>query len=121
MEEDRQLLTMSEVSGKLKIPKHTLRFWEREFEGIIIPPRTKGGQRRYTPENVAVIEGIKRRRQKGMSLSEIRNELNHGNSASPSDSGKIDLLANRVAEFVKAELHNLFSEDSIKHLAEKGS
>ena len=108
MEEERQLLTMSEVSGRLKIPKHTLRFWEREFEGIIVPPRTKGGQRRYTPENVAVIEDIKRRRQKGMSLSEIRNELNHGNSVRSSNSGKIDLLANRVAEVVKAEVYHFF-------------
>jgi DNA-binding transcriptional MerR regulator len=110
MEEERQLLTMSEVSGRLKIPKHTLRFWEREFEGIILPPRTKGGQRRYTPENVAVIEEIKRRRQKGMSLPEIRNELNHGSSVRPSNSGKIDLLANRVAEVVKVEVYNFFKE-----------
>ena len=99
---------MSEVSGRLKIPKHTLRFWEREFEGIIIPSRTKGGQRRYTPENLAVIEEIKRRRQRGMSLSEIKNELNHGKSVRPSNSGEIDFLANRVAEVVKAELYHFF-------------
>jgi DNA-binding transcriptional MerR regulator len=108
MEEERQLLTMSEVSRRLKIPNHTLRFWEREFEGIIIPPRTKGGQRRYTPENVAVIEEIKRLRQKRMSLPEIRSKLNHGNSVGPSNPSGVDLLANRVAEVVKAEVYHFF-------------
>jgi DNA-binding transcriptional MerR regulator len=108
MDKQERLLSIQEVSLQLSIPKHTLRFWEREFEGIILPPRTKGGQRRYTPENVAVIDEIKRQRQKGMSLSEIRIELNHGNSVRPSNSGKIDLLANRIAEVVKAEVYHFF-------------
>lgn len=108
MSQGNPLFTISEVSRRLNIPKHTLRFWEREFEGIMIPPRTKGRQRRYTPENVALIEEIKRRRQKGMSLPEIRDELNPGHSGRPSSSGKIDLLANRVAEVVKAEVYQFF-------------
>jgi DNA-binding transcriptional MerR regulator len=108
MDKQERLLSIQEVSLQLSIPKHTLRFWEREFEGIILPPRTKGGQRRYTPENVAVIDEIKRQRQKGMSLSEIRIELNHGNSVRLSNSGKIDLLANRIAEVVRAEVYHFF-------------
>ncbi|MGQ9646433.1 MAG: MerR family transcriptional regulator [Thermodesulfobacteriota bacterium] len=108
MSQGNSLFTISEVSRRLNIPKHTLRFWEREFEGIILPPRTKGRQRRYTPENVAVIEEIKRRRQEGMSLPEIKNRLDHSRSGHPSNSGEIDLLANRVAEVVKAEVYHFF-------------
>jgi len=52
-------LTIAEISRKLRIPKHTLRFWEKEFNGQITPHRTQGGQRRYAAEHVAVIETIK--------------------------------------------------------------
>ena len=113
MEDERQRLTMSEASERLKIPKHTLRFWEKEFEGIFIPPRTKGGQRRYTPGNVAVIEEIKRRREEGMGLSQIKSELNNGNSDKHFNSSKIDLLANRVADVVKAEVYHFFELEKV--------
>lgn len=114
MSQENPLFTISEVSRRLNIPKHTLRFWEKEFEGIIIPPRTRGRQRRYTPKHVALIEEIQRRRQRGMSLPNIRDELNHGNSAGLCNSGNIDLLANRVAEVVKTEVFHFFEREGRK-------
>jgi len=50
-----QAITIQQVSQKLDVPKPTLRFWEKEFEGILDPLRTNGRQRRYAPEHVAVI------------------------------------------------------------------
>ena len=44
---EHEALSIAEISNKLKIPKHTLRFWEKEFHGMIVPLRTQGGQRRY--------------------------------------------------------------------------
>lgn len=38
---------------------HTLRYWEREFEGILDPVRTEGGQRRYRPEDLRMVDRIK--------------------------------------------------------------
>jgi hypothetical protein len=35
-----RLLSIQEVSALLKVPKPTLRFWEKEFEGILAPLRT---------------------------------------------------------------------------------
>jgi DNA-binding transcriptional MerR regulator len=98
-------LSISEISKRLKIPKHTLRFWEKEFSGAIIPFRTQGGQRRYAAEHVAVIEIIKKLRERGKSLSEIKQELVSG-SDGQGHTAKIDSLATRVAEVVKAEVYN---------------
>ncbi len=103
--EDRSL-SIAEISKKLKVPKHTLRFWEREFRGAIVPLRTQGGQRRYTPEHVAVIEMIKTLRDRGLKLSEIKRGLRDGNGETQTHTRKIDLLANRVAEVVKTEVYN---------------
>ena len=59
MNQNEQLHTIQQLSTKLNIPKPTLRFWEKEFEGILVPLRTKGGQRRYAPGHVSLIEEIK--------------------------------------------------------------
>jgi len=73
-----QAITIQQVAQKLDIPKTTLRFWEREFEGILVPLRTNGGQRRYAPEHVSVIEEIKMLKKAGLSLVEIKRKLGKG-------------------------------------------
>lgn len=73
---------------------------------MIVPLRTQGGQRRYAMEHIAVIEMIKKLRDKGLSLSQIKRELNHGSKEGQGASSKIDLLATRVAEAVKTEVYN---------------
>jgi DNA-binding transcriptional MerR regulator len=78
MRSPQQFLSIQEVSKRLKVPKPTLRFWEKELAGIIVPLRSNGGQRRYTTENVSVIEEIKRMREMGMSLAKIKRRLGKG-------------------------------------------
>lgn len=58
--QENNLISIQEVSVLLKVPKPTLRFWEKELDGILVPLRTDGGQRRYTVENITVIEEIKK-------------------------------------------------------------
>ena len=101
-----KLLTIQETSDRLKLPKYTLRFWEREFHGILFPIRTEGGQRRYTFEHIAILEEIKKLKREGKSLAEIKDELsvNFSKKLDPSNSNRIDLLANRIAEVVKTEV-----------------
>lgn len=106
MNGQQKLFSIEEASLQLKIPKYTLRFWEKTFAGILVPIRTKGGQRRFTPENMELIQEIKKLREKGMSLSDVKRELNNDDKASYLDSNKIDLLANRVAAVVKAEVYH---------------
>ena len=112
MEKSLKTLTIQEVSQRLGLSKHTLRFWERELDGVIVPLRTKGGQRRYTLEHLFVIDEIKRLKTKGLSLSDIKKELdNRYNSISDSaNNQKVDLLANRIAEIVKSTIHSFFEE-----------
>lgn len=104
------MLTIQEVSHKLKVSKHTLRFWEKELEGLIVPLRTRGGQRRYTSDHLFVIKEIRRLKDKGLSLAQIRNKL--GNDASKmgqenqSPKTRIEHLADEVAEVVRSAVYD---------------
>ena len=108
MEQDKLTFTIQQLSQKLKIPRPTLRFWEKELEGIIVPLRTRGGQRRYTMKQYIIIEEIKRLRDKGINLAEIKKELNKTHSGAHSASKEIDQLAEKLASIVKAEVYNFF-------------
>ena len=109
-----QLYTIQQLSVKLNIPKPTLRFWERELNGIIIPFRTQGGQRRYTAENMQIIEHIDKLRKKGMSITEINRVLEKGSGSqkASSSSSDIDFLAEKIAQIVKAEVYKYFCRDN---------
>ena len=108
MEEKNQLFTILQVSEKLRVPPHTLRFWEKELNGLLVPLRTQGGQRRYTPQNLAVLEEVKRCRESGLSLPEIITRIQPCGEVESLPSQKINLLATRVAEVVKNEVYNFF-------------
>jgi DNA-binding transcriptional MerR regulator len=117
--QENNLLSIQKVSNMLKLPKPTLRFWEKELDGILMPLRTDRGQRRYTVENIAVIEEIKKLKRKGMSLPEIKRKLGKGqmSEAGSQRSGdeqtdRVDLLADRVAEVVKAEVNRFFEGET---------
>ena len=109
-----QLLTILQVSKKLNIPKHTLRFWEKEFNGLLVPLRTTGGQRRYTMENLLLLEEIKKCRDNGLSLPEITEKIDQSYEGEAFQPSKVDLLAIRVAEAVKAEVYNFFNQKKDK-------
>jgi DNA-binding transcriptional MerR regulator len=110
MDEQEKLLTIQQLGQDLTIPKPTIRYWEKEFKGILVPVRTRGGQRRHSGETISVIEEIKRVRERGMSLPEIKRTLRSGVNGDNSHSNRIDLLAARVAEIVKAEVNRLLGE-----------
>ena len=114
MDRKEQLFTIQQLSQRLSIPKPTLRFWEKEFEGILVPQRTEGGQRRYSIENLSTIAEIRRLKKKGMSLAEIKRKLSDSNNAKAgnSNSNELDLLAEKVAEAVKAEVYRFFEGEA---------
>lgn len=113
MDKQQQFFTIQQLSQKLNIPKPTLRFWEMELDGIIVPHRTSGGQRRYTFEHVSIIEKINNLRREGMSLAEIKRELRSNNNFQHDnlDSNKMDLLVKRIAEVVREEVSSFFNGD----------
>lgn len=55
-----QLVSISHASRITEVEVHTLRYWEREFAGYLNPVRTRGGQRRYRPEDIQAVLVLKR-------------------------------------------------------------
>jgi DNA-binding transcriptional MerR regulator len=110
MEKKQQGFSIQEVSRKLTIPKPSLRFWEKEFSDILVPLRTKGGQRRYTREHISMIEEIKKLRGMGVNLTEIHAHLmkNYRSGMDNLNQSNVDFLANRVAEVVRDEVYRFF-------------
>jgi DNA-binding transcriptional MerR regulator len=109
-------LTIQEVSKRSGVPTHTLRFWEKELEGVIVPERTKGGQRRYSPQHLVVIEEIKGLKDKGMTLVEIRGELNHliNSDGEGYNHHRADILADKIAEVVRTAIFNYLEGKMVK-------
>jgi DNA-binding transcriptional MerR regulator len=116
MDHLEQLFTIQQISRKLNIPKPTLRFWEKELDGIINPLRTEGGQRRYTLEHLAIIQKINRMRKQGMRLSEIKTKLNYLNAGMKLHTNTVDfdVLVERVTEIVKSEIYRLLNHEMDK-------
>ena len=114
MERESQLFTILKVSEKLNIPTHTLRFWEKELHGLLVPLRTTGGQRRYTTENLLLLEEIKKSRNNGLSLAEITEKFGRPSAEEASQTSKVDLLASRVAQAVKAEVYHFLKAEKDK-------
>jgi len=111
-----KMLTIQEVSIRAGISKHTLRFWERELNGVIVPLRTKGGQRRYTLEHFLVVEEIKRLKGKGYSLDDIKRDLNRrlNPEAEHYSHQGADALADRIAEMVRTAIFSFLEEKTVK-------
>ena len=51
--------TISEAAEELDVPQHVLRFWETKFS-FIRPMKRAGGRRVYRPQDIAVLQGVRR-------------------------------------------------------------
>jgi len=114
MDQQEQLFTIQQLSKKLNIPKPTLRFWEKELEGLFVPLRTRGGQRRYTAEHISTIEEIKKLKREGMSLLDIKRAFSNDRIGNISNITRIDMLLNRITEVVKAEIASFLENEGLK-------
>lgn len=103
-------LTIAEVSQRLQLPKHTLRFWEKELKGILNPLRTPGRQRRYRQEDLCLIATIKKLKEEGLSLANIKNEWHTLGKLANSNFIKISLLAKHIAEIIESEINKFLKE-----------
>jgi DNA-binding transcriptional MerR regulator len=86
-EEGLKRLTMEEASHVLRIPRHTLRFWEKEFDGFLIPSGAQGKQRRFGPDEISLIGTIKKLRSRGKTLPEIKRQLKQTSGEGPLSAG----------------------------------
>jgi len=66
-------LRIADVARQTGIPVTTLRFYERELPGLFRIRKTRGGHRRYSPQDVARFAAVRRLTEaQGMRLAEVR-------------------------------------------------
>jgi DNA-binding transcriptional MerR regulator len=97
----RFYFAISDVSNLLKVSASTLRMWENM--GLILPDRTSGGRRRYSPEKVERLKYIQRlRTEKKLNVEAIRQmlgtteALNHSKSKAPASGISISRQLHRL-------------------------
>lgn len=102
-------MSIQEVSDRTGLPKSTLRYWEKEFNGIIAPERTPGGQRRYRQAHIDLFREISLFKQEGKSIQEIKHlfSIKAGREDASHDAGcaSVEMLAWRIAELVSEEVN----------------
>lgn len=71
----KQLYKLSEVSAMLSLPPSTINYWVYTFDELD-PPTTKGGHRRYRPQDIELVKQIKvMMHDKGMQIEGAKRML----------------------------------------------
>ena len=58
LDSDRPLYSIGAVARQLALPPATIRTWEMRY-GLVVPQRTSGGQRLYSPMQVELLRLVK--------------------------------------------------------------
>ncbi len=91
--------SINEVSKRLSVPAHTLRYWEKQFPVVIRPTTGAGGRRYYRAETVQRLETIKDLLyNRGMTIAGVKKLIRDGALAS----GGADITAAVAAPMVSA-------------------
>lgn len=78
--------SINEVSKRLSIPAHTLRYWEKQFPTAIRPTTGAGGRRYYRAETVARLETIKSLLYNhGMTIAGVKKLIHDGDLPKSAD------------------------------------
>ncbi len=86
-------LSVSAAAQVTGISAHTLRYYERA--GLLQPPRTAAGRRRYGPNDVLALEFISRLRATGMPIRVIKTYADAVRAGDGREHGLPLLLAHR--------------------------
>ena len=97
-------LTIGSLSKRTAVSIETIRYYERI--GLMPrPPRTGGGRRAFGPDNLATLSFIKRCRELGFSLDDVRALLTL--RAADRSCSDVKSIAARHLEAVRVKLHTL--------------
>jgi len=78
--ENEYFASINEVSRRLSIPAHTLRYWEKQFPVAIRPTTGTGGRRYYRAETIERLSIIKELLYRhGMTIAGVKKLLHDGN------------------------------------------
>ena len=80
MENKEYFSSINDVSKRLGVPAHTLRYWEKQFPSAIKPTTGAGGRRYYRAETVDKLFVIKDLLYThGMTIAGVKKMLHDGN------------------------------------------
>jgi len=113
MEED--VYNISEISEKLDLETHVLRYWEKELELKIT--RNEKGHRIYTEKEKIMFENIKLLKDQGLQLRAIKMALPNINNNKTEIINIGDPNDEKVKEF-KIIMKDLFKEALVEYLEE---
>lgn len=86
MENNEYFASINEVSKRLSVPAHTLRYWEKQFPTAIRPTTGAGGRRYYRTETVDKLIVIKDLLYThGLTIAGVKKMLRDGNLPSSAD------------------------------------
>lgn len=79
MDNNEYFASINEVSKRLSVPAHTLRYWEKQFPVIIRLTTGSGGRRYYRAETVQRLEAIKDLLyNRGMTIAGVKKMIRDG-------------------------------------------
>lgn len=92
---EKKYYRIREVADMLGLPLSTLRFWEKEFSGVIRPQRNEHRTRFYTPADVEAFQLIQYLvKDKGMRIDAAREQLSRNRSGISKRAKVIESLKN---------------------------
>jgi len=78
-ERNEYFIPINEVAKRLNVPAYTLRYWEKQFPGVVRPVTGAGNRRYYRADTVEKIEAIKTLLyDKGMTIIGVKKVLHNG-------------------------------------------
>ena len=91
MSEISSYYTISNVSKKLNIPPHVLRFWEKKFN-FVKPKKSETGRRYYSNQDIVNLEIIKDLlHEKGYTISGAIKFMKNNNNLDDNNFGKFNI------------------------------
>ena len=117
MENNEYFASINEVSKRLNVPAHTLRYWEKQFPVAIRPTTGAGGRRYYradTVEKLIVIKDLLYTH--GLTIAGVKKLLRDGNLPTNAD----ELLSTNpsvtVAPVARPSINTSDIDDAIRLL-----
>jgi MerR family mercuric resistance operon transcriptional regulator len=107
-------LTIGELSGLTAVNIETIRYYER-IKMLPAPPRTSGGRRIYDANHLRILAFIRRSRELGFSLDEIRALIRLGGPANASCRQVHDIASHHLDD-IRAKIADL---RKMEHLLSK--
>lgn len=103
MDNNEYFASINEVSKRLSVPAHTLRYWEKQFPVAIRPTTGAGGRRYYRKETIERLMAIKDLLyNRGMTIAGVKKMMRDGVFSATIDATPADTVDSVTPNVVDA-------------------